>query len=50
MGALSGLSIGFRTLKSKIDEENGIRTLTEIELWETSLVTFPPTTRRASRA
>lgn len=40
-GALSGLSIGFRTLKSKIDEENGIRTLTELELWEVSLVTFP---------
>jgi HK97 family phage prohead protease len=41
MGALSGLSIGFRTLKSKIDEESGIRTLTEVELWEVSLVTFP---------
>jgi len=40
-GALSGLSIGFRTLKSKIDDETGIRTLTELELWETSLVTFP---------
>ena len=41
MGALSGLSIGFRTLKSKMDDESGIRTLTEVELWETSLVTFP---------
>lgn len=41
MGALSGLSIGFRTLKSKMDDETGIRTLTEIELWEVSLVTFP---------
>jgi HK97 family phage prohead protease len=41
MGALSGLSIGFRTLKSKLDEESGIRTLTEVELWEVSLVTFP---------
>lgn len=40
-GALSGLSIGFRTLKSKIDDESGIRTLTELELWEVSLVTFP---------
>lgn len=40
-GALSGLSIGFRTLKSKMDEESGIRTLTEVELWEVSLVTFP---------
>lgn len=40
-GALSGLSIGFQTLKSKIDEGRGIRTLTEINLWEVSLVTFP---------
>lgn len=40
-GALSGLSIGFRTLKSSMDEETGIRTLTELELWEVSLVTFP---------
>jgi hypothetical protein len=41
MGALSGLSIGFRTRKSQIDEETGIRTLTDIDLWEVSLVTFP---------
>lgn len=40
-GALSGLSIGFNTRKAKIDEETGIRTLTDVELWETSLVTFP---------
>lgn len=40
-GELDGLSIGFRTLKSKMDEETGIRTLTEIQLYEVSLVTFP---------
>lgn len=40
-GELDGLSIGFRTKKSKLDEETQIRTLTEIELWEVSLVTFP---------
>jgi len=40
-GALSGLSIGFRTVKSQMDESTGVRTLTEVELWETSLVTFP---------
>lgn len=40
-GELDGLSIGFRTKKSKRDEDTGIRTLTEIELWEVSLVTFP---------
>lgn len=40
-GELDGLSIGFFTKKSKKDEETGIRTLTEIELFEVSLVTFP---------
>lgn len=40
-GELDGLSIGFRTRKSKMDEDTGIRTLTEIELFEVSLVTFP---------
>lgn len=40
-GALSGLSIGFTTTKSTMDEKSGIRTLTEIDLWEVSLVTFP---------
>lgn len=40
-GELDGLSIGFRTRKSERDEETGIVTLTDIELWEVSLVTFP---------
>lgn len=40
-GELDGLSIGFRTRKSKMDEDTGVRTLTEIELYEVSLVTFP---------
>lgn len=40
-GELDGLSIGFRTRKSKMDEETGIRTLTDIQLFEVSLVTFP---------
>ncbi len=40
-GELDGLSIGFRTKKWEYDEEKEIRTLTEIELWEVSLVTFP---------
>jgi HK97 family phage prohead protease len=40
-GALSGLSIGFVTRKSQIDDESGIRTLTDVDLWEVSLVTFP---------
>lgn len=41
MGAISGLSIGFRTLKFQYDEQSDIRTLTELDLWEVSLVTFP---------
>lgn len=40
-GALSGLSIGFTTRKSKVDNESGVRMLTDVQLWETSLVTFP---------
>ncbi|MEY5101188.1 MAG: hypothetical protein RJA36_3907 [Pseudomonadota bacterium] len=40
-GELDGLSIGFTTRKSKMDEETGIRTLTDIKLYEVSLVTFP---------
>ncbi len=38
-GALDGLSIGFRTVKARKDER--LRVLTEVELWEVSLVTFP---------
>jgi HK97 family phage prohead protease len=40
-GELDGLSIGYRTRKFDMDNETGVRTLTEIELWETSIVTFP---------
>ena len=39
--ALDGLSIGFRTLKSRMDETKNIRLLKEVDLWEVSLVTFP---------
>lgn len=40
-GALDGLSIGFRTKKSDLDEETGERLITEAKLYEVSLVTFP---------
>lgn len=40
-GALSGLSIGFHTVESEIDSKKGIRTLTKVDLFEVSLVTFP---------
>jgi len=39
-GAIDGLSIGYRTVKSKKDDKGG-RLLSELELWEVSLVTFP---------
>ena len=40
MGALNGLSIGFMTKQSEYDEKSQIRKLTEVDLWETSIVTF----------
>lgn len=39
-GAIDGLSIGYRTVKSH-KNERGLRCLSEVELWEVSLVTFP---------
>jgi HK97 family phage prohead protease len=45
MGALNGLSIGFMTKQSQYDEKTEIRTLTELEIWETSIVTFPANTK-----
>jgi len=39
-GAIDGLSIGYRTLRSE-KAAGGQRLLHEIELWEVSLVTFP---------
>jgi len=41
MKALSGLSIGFVTREDSYDRLTGIRTLKKVDLWETSLVTFP---------
>ena len=41
MGALNGLSIGFISRQWSYDTETEIRTLTEVDLWEVSLVTFP---------
>lgn len=41
MGALNGLSIGFMSKQWEYDRETEIRTLTQIDLWEVSLVTFP---------
>lgn len=50
-GALDGLSIGYRTVKA-VKNDRGQRLLTELELWEVSLVTFPmlPSARVAAKA
>ncbi|KAA9009031.1 HK97 family phage prohead protease [Histidinibacterium aquaticum] len=39
-GAIDGLSIGYRTRKAR-KTEKGRRLLSELDLWEVSLVTFP---------
>lgn len=39
-GAIDGLSIGYRTVKSH-KSDKGQRILSELDLWEVSLVTFP---------
>jgi HK97 family phage prohead protease len=39
-GAIDGLSIGYRAVKASKNDK-GQRLLTELELWEVSLVTFP---------
>lgn len=41
MGAISGLSIGFMPREDSYDKLTGITTLKKVDLWETSLVTFP---------
>ena len=40
-GAIDGLSIGFRTQKSRTDRKSGVRSILEADLWEISIVTFP---------
>jgi HK97 family phage prohead protease len=40
-GAIDGLSIGFKTVKGRIDPRTRIRKLDIVDLWEISIVTFP---------
>ena len=40
-GALDGLSIGFRTVRSGKAASQGVRRILEADLWEISVVTFP---------
>lgn len=44
-GAVTGMSIGYSAIKWETDTEKGIRKLTEVELYEVSLVTFPANER-----
>jgi uncharacterized protein len=50
-GAIEGLSIGYRTLRAT-KTPDGQRLLTQLDLWEVSLVTFPmlPSARIAAKA
>jgi len=41
MKAISGLSIGFIPREETVDRDAKTTTLTKVDLWETSLVTFP---------
>lgn len=43
MGAVEGLSIGYSVAHDgfKMDSEEGVRRLIKLDLWETSVVTFP---------
>ena len=40
-GAIDGLSIGFRTVKGRVDLRTRVRSLQVVDLWEISIVTFP---------
>ena len=40
-GAIDGLSIGGYTRADSYDAKTGVRTITQFELWEISVVTFP---------
>jgi phage head maturation protease len=39
--AIDGLSIGFKTVRGRIDPKTRIRRLYAVDLWEISIVTFP---------
>ncbi len=45
IGAVKGLSIGYRVNEYEVDEKRGVRYLKSIDLFEISLVTFPANTR-----
>lgn len=49
-GAVDGLSIGYRTVKGRIDPRSRVRRLYQVDLWEISIVTFPLLTGARVRA
>ena len=40
-GAIDGLSIGYRSVRARIDPRTRVRALHQVDLWEISIVTFP---------
>ena len=40
-GTADGVSIGFRTVKGRVDPASRVRKLIDVDLWEISIVTFP---------
>ena len=49
-GAIDGLSIGFKTVKGRMDPRTRIRRIEQLDLWEISIVTFPLLTGARVRA
>jgi HK97 family phage prohead protease len=49
-GAIDGLSIGFKTVKGRVDPRTRIRRIEQVDLWEISIVTFPLLTGARVRA
>ncbi|ABE62534.1 prohead peptidase, Unknown type peptidase, MEROPS family U35 [Nitrobacter hamburgensis X14] len=43
-GLLDSLSIGYRTVRDRMDRTKGARILEQVDLWEISVVTFPSNT------
>lgn len=40
-GSISGLSIGYNVNEAFVNKETGIRVISDVDLWEISVVTFP---------
>ena len=47
-GVVDGLSIGYRTVRGRIDPRTRVRQLYQVDLWEISIVTFPLLAERVS--